>query len=186
MKKIEPRENDAEKQPSRLRKGANYLVKGGLQQIFKRINQLGIKKGVDSLGIEKFINQCAFLAAGSGAITGAGGFSTMLVGVPLDFINLLTQQFRVTLAITYHTTGKYDIRFEEFIKVMAASLKIDAGMAVTKNIMEEVAEKLIANVGSKTAERLVPVVGAAIGGVANYLFIKRAANSLLKATMLAK
>jgi hypothetical protein len=34
------------------------------------------------------------------------------------------------------------------------------------------------NLGSKTAERLVPVVGAVIGGSANYLFIKKVARQL--------
>jgi hypothetical protein len=32
--------------------------------------------------------------------------------------------------------------------------------------------------GTRTAERLVPVVGAVIGGTANYLFIKRMADSM--------
>jgi hypothetical protein len=102
------------------------------------------------------------------------------VGVPLDLINLITQQFRVTMAISYHNTGKYELRFDDFFKLVAASLKVDAGMAITKNIMEEVAEKLMINIGSKTAERLIPVVGAAIGGTANYLFIKRVAATLKK------
>jgi len=52
-------------------------------------------------------------------------------------------------------------------------------MTITKNVMEEVAEKLLINLGSKTAERLVPVVGAVIGGAANYMFIKRVARQLV-------
>ena len=34
------------------------------------------------------------------------------------------------------------------------------------------------NFGAKTAERMVPVVGALIGGTANYLFIKRMGNAV--------
>lgn len=162
-----------------LKENFKQLSKGGFQKIFNQIDQLGIKKGVDQLGIDKFITQCALLAAGSGAITGVGGVTTMLVGVPLDMINLITQQFRVTLAISYHQTGDYKVRFEDFFRIVAASLKVDTGMAISKNVMEEVAEKLLINIGSKTAERLVPVIGAAIGGTANYLFIKRTANNLL-------
>ncbi|MBC7553965.1 MAG: hypothetical protein H7257_08300 [Taibaiella sp.] len=165
---------------ARFKKGITYLVNGGLQQIFSRIDQLGIKKGVDKMGIDRFINQCALLAAGSGVVTGAGGFATMLIGVPVDVINVITQQFRVTLAITYHVTGSYTVKFEDFIKVVSSSLKTDAGMAVTKNIMEDVAEKLLASVGSKAARRLIPVAGAVIGGSVNYFFIKRMADSLLK------
>ncbi|QJD98275.1 hypothetical protein HH214_02720 [Mucilaginibacter robiniae] len=163
---------------SKFKKNLHYLSEGGFQQIYNRIDQLGIKKGVDELGIDKFIIQCAILAAGSGAITGIGGVTSMIIGVPLDIINLITQQFRVTLAISYYNTGRYEIKFADFIKIVAASLKVDTGMAISKNLMEEVAEKLLLNIGSKTAERLVPVVGAVIGGSTNYLFIKRVADSL--------
>ncbi|GAB2701992.1 hypothetical protein GCM10027037_29350 [Mucilaginibacter koreensis] len=156
----------------------NELAKGGFEQIFKRIDQLGIKKGVDQLGLDKFINQCALLAAGSGLLTGTGGVATMAVGVPLDMINLITQQFRVTMAVSYYHTGAYKVSFEDFFKIVASSLKVDAGMTVSKKVMEEVAEKLMVNIGSKTAERLVPVVGAVIGGSANYLFIKRVGESV--------
>ena len=161
-----------------FKQGFKNMAKGGFKKIYNHIDQLGIKKGVDEMGIDKFVNQCALLAAGSGAAAGAGGWATMLVGVPLDMANLVAQQFRVTLAITYHQTGRYEWRFNDFFKIVAASLKVDAGMTITKNVMEEVAEKLLINLGSKTAERMVPVVGAVIGGAANYMFIKRVARQL--------
>ncbi|MES2426798.1 MAG: hypothetical protein V4560_07470 [Bacteroidota bacterium] len=161
-----------------FKQGFKNLAKGGFKKIYNHIDQLNIKKGVDEMGIDKFVNQCALLAAGSGAAAGAGGWATMLVGVPLDMANLVTQQFRVTLAITYYQTGRYEWRFNDFFKIVAASLKVDAGVTITKNVMEEVAEKLLINLGSKTAERLVPVVGAVIGGAANYMFIKRVARQL--------
>jgi hypothetical protein len=164
-----------------VKQGVKNLAKGGFKNIYSHIDQLGIKKGVDELGINKFVNQCALLAAGSGAMAGAGGLTTMLVGAPLDMINLVTQQFRVTLAINYHYTGRYELKFNDFFKIVASSLKVDAGVTVTKNVMEEVAEKLLINLGSKTAERLIPVVGAVIGGSANYMFIKRVARQLREA-----
>jgi hypothetical protein len=163
-----------------LKKGLEHLSAGGFQKIYEHIDQLGIKKGVDQLGIDKFTTQCALLAAGSGAITGLGGITTMLVGVPLDIINLITQQFRVTLAVSYHRTGDYELRFDEFFRIVASSFKVDAGMAVSKEMMEKVAERILLSVGTKTAERLVPVVGAVIGGTTNYLFIKRIAGNLLE------
>jgi hypothetical protein len=48
-------------------------------------------------------------------------------------------------------------------------------------MMESIAEKMLLMVGTRTAERLVPVVGGIIGGTANYLFIKRVAESVKKA-----
>ena len=164
---------------SDLRQGIKRLSAGGFKQIFSRIDQLGIKNGVDKLGIDKFINQCAYFAAGSGLVTGIGGFSSMLIGVPLDVINLITQQFRVTLAISYHQTGSYKINFEDFFKIVASTVKADTKLAISKNIMEEVAEKLVLTLGSKTSQRLVPVVGGIIGGTVNYFFIKGVAKTLL-------
>ncbi|WP_235005224.1 hypothetical protein [Pedobacter nyackensis] len=163
-----------------VREAFKNLAEGGFKKIFNQIDQLGIKKGVDTMGIDKFINQCALMAAGSGVVTGVGGISTMLIGTPLDLINLITQQFRVTLAISYHNTGKYKISFEDFFKIVASSLKADTKLAISKNIMEEVAEKILVNLGSKASRRLVPVVGAVIGGTVNYLFIKGVAKELKK------
>jgi hypothetical protein len=162
-----------------LRQGIKRLSAGGFRQIFSRIDQLGIKNGVDKLGIDKFINQCAYMAAGSGLVTGLGGLSSMLIGIPLDVINLITQQFRVTLAISYHRTGAYQINFEDFFKIVATTVKADTKLALSKNIMEEVAEKLAMTLGSKTSQRLVPIVGGLIGGTVNYLFIKGVAKTLL-------
>lgn len=156
------------------------LAHDGFKQIFGHIDQLNIKRGVDKMGLEKFINQCAYLAAGSGAISGSGGVLTMVVGMPVDFVNLITQQFRVTMAIMYYTRGNYKISFEEFMALVATSFKIEAGVAMSKTVMESVAEKLLLAFGVRTAERLIPVVGAVIGGTANYLFVKRMADSVKK------
>ena len=163
-----------------MRIQASRLSTKGFKQIFDRIDQLNIKKGVDKMGIDKFIEQCAYLAAGSGVISGTGGMLTMVIGVPLDFVNLLTQQFRVTMAIMYHNKGSYQIGFEEFMSFIATSLKVDAGVTLTKTMMEGVAEKMLMVLGTRTAERLVPIVGAVIGGTANYFFIKRMASSVKK------
>ena len=82
------------------------------------------------------------MAAGSGAVAGTGGFFTMLIGMPIDFVNLITQQFRVTMAIMYHNKGSYQIGFNEFMQLVATSFKVEAGIAVSKTMMENVAEKI--------------------------------------------
>jgi hypothetical protein len=102
----------------------------------------------------------------------------MAIGIPFDILNLLTQQFRVSLAILYYNRGNYDITFEEFMAFLTTALQVDAGVAVTKAIMERSAEKMMVRMGSKTAGRLIPIVGALIGGSTNYLVIKRLADSL--------
>ena len=157
---------------------SEQLTHDGFKQVFDHIDQLNIKKGVDKLGLDKFINQCAIMAAGSGAISGSGGVLTMVIGMPVDVLNLITQQFRVTMAIMYHNRGSYQMGFDEFMKLVAISFKVETGIALSKTMMESIAEKIILNLGVRTAERLVPVVGAVIGGTTNYMFIKRMAKSV--------
>lgn len=152
---------------------AQKLAQEGFEQIFNHIDQLKIKKGVDKNGLDKFIEQCAFMAAGSGVISGSGGLVTIIAGIPFDFANLITQQFRVTMAIMYYNRGSYEIGFDEFMALVATSLRVEAKVAITKTVMESIAEKMLMVLGTRTAERLVPVVGGAIGGVTNYMFIKR-------------
>jgi len=154
------------------------LADKGLKQVFIHINQLNIKKGVDKMGLDKFIEQCACLAAGSGIISGSGGMFTLIAGIPFDFANLIAQQFRITMAIMYQNRGSCEIDFDEFMSLVATSLKVEAGVALSKTMMEEIAEKLLMMLGTRTAERLVPVVGAVIGGATNYIFIKRMAQSI--------
>jgi len=161
-----------------LKQQAHKLAQAGFKQIFEHINQLNIKKGVDKMGLDKFIEQCAWLAAGSGALSGSGGMLTMLAGIPFDFANLLTQQFRVTMAILYHERGTYKVSFEEFMALVATSLKVEAGVAISKTMMESIAEKILMVFGTRAAERMVPIVGGAIGGGTNYIFIKRMAKSV--------
>lgn len=166
----------------KLRDNAKIYIENlshdGFQKIFDHIDQLNIKKGVDRLGLDKFIEQCAYLAAGSGVISGSGGLFTMVIGIPVDFLNLITQQFRITMAIMYHERGTYEVGFNEFMQLIAASLKVEAGVAITKTMMESVAEKMLLVFGTRTAERLIPIVGGAIGGATNYIFIKRMAKMI--------
>ena len=78
------------------------------------------------------------------------------------------------------TDNSGEIDFNEFMRLVATSLRVEAGVAVTKTMMEGIAEKMLMLIGTRTAERLVPVVGAVIGGTTNYLFIKRMATSVKK------
>jgi len=63
---------------------------------------------------------------------------------------------------------------------MATAMQVEAGIAITKNILERGAERMLVRMGSKTATRLIPVVGGMISGATNYMFIKRMADSVKK------
>lgn len=165
---------------SNIRLGFDDLQQDAFRKIFTNIDQLGIKQGVDKLGLERFIEQCARLSATTGVISGGGGALTMAIGIPFDMLNMLTQQVRVTLGIMYYNRGSYHITFDEFVAIMAAAVKVDAGIEITKSLLERGSERMLLRMGSKTAARLIPVVGAVISGTTNYLFIKRMAESVKK------
>jgi len=163
---------------SNIRLSFDDLQQDTFKKVFTNIDQLGIKQGVDKLGLERFIEQCARLSATTGVISGGGGALTMAIGIPFDLINMLTQQIRVTLGIFYHNRGTYQITFDEFVSIMAAAMQVEAGIVITKNILERGSERMLLRLGTKTASRLIPVVGAVIGGATNYLFIKRMAETV--------
>ena len=148
------------------------MAQYGFKRVYDSINQHGIKRGVDTMGLDGFIRHCARLSAGTGAVTGMGGTASLLVGLPFDMLNNITQQFRVTLAVIYHRRGSYEVGFEEFMSIVAVSLGVEAGLVMTRSLLENIAERLLIRMGAKVGGRLIPVAGAFIGATTNYLFIK--------------
>jgi len=132
------------------------------------------------MGLDGFIEHCARLAASTGAVTGMGGAVTMIVGIPADLFNSLAQQFRVTMGVIYARRGSYTVSFDELMSVVAVSLGLEAGLRLTREILERVAERLLIRMGAKAGGRLIPFVGAVVGGTTNYLFIKSVGVSVKK------
>ena len=132
------------------------------------------------MGLDGFIEHCARLAAGTGAISGMGGAITMIVGIPADLLNNVTQQFRVTLAVIYYQRGNYNIDFEEFMSIVAVSIGVEAGTVMTRVLLTRIAEKLLIRMGEKAAGRMIPFAGALVGGLTNYLFIKGIGKTVKK------
>ena len=161
-----------------IKHGFEGLQQDTFKQLFTHIDQLGVKQGVDKLGIDRFIERCARMSAASGAISGGGGIITMAVGIPFDLLNMVTQQIRVTLGIIYYHRGTYQVSFDEFLSILAAALQVDAGIAITKNVLERGSERMLTRLGSRTAGKLIPIIGAVIGSATNYLFIKRMAEAV--------
>ena len=62
---------------SNIRLSFDDLQQDTFKKVFTNIDQLGIKQGVDKLGLERFIEQCARLSATTGVISGGGGALTM-------------------------------------------------------------------------------------------------------------
>src|SRR5436309_2191525 len=81
---------------SDIRIDFDTLSQDSFKKIFTGIDQLGVKQGVDSMGLDRYIESCARMSAATGVFSGSGGLLTMAIGVPFDLLNMITQQVRVT------------------------------------------------------------------------------------------
>ncbi len=151
------------------------LLIDSFEKLYNEMDKIKVKDQVDEKGIDGFINSCAKIAATVGAVSGLGGALTSIVGLPADLINTIIQQFRVTLAVIYHKTGRYKISFQEFIKIVGISIGVEVGVSLLKNI----AIKIITTKATQTAAKSIPLLGAVVGGGANYMFIKSLGKALL-------
>lgn len=150
-----------------------------LHKIYTHIDHDTIKKGVDAKGIDKFITECASLAAVTGVVTGLGGAFTAVVGVPVDIINNVTQQFRVTLAIVYSRRGHYEqLSFDDFMKIVAISLGVEIGAILTRQMLLNITTAILAKMTIANTARIVPVFASVIGGSVNFFFIKGMAEAV--------
>lgn len=161
-----------------IHKRANLLATYAFRRIFDRVDKVAVKRGVDEMGLNAFVKHCARQAAATGVVSGIGGVATMVVGVPADMLNTMTQQFRVTLGVIYAKTGDYDVSFEDFMAIVAISIGVEAGIMITKSVLVRIAERLLIRMSERTAARVIPVLGAVIGGATNYLYIRGIGASL--------
>ena len=58
------------------------------------------------------------------------------------------------------------------MKIVGASLGVEAGATFTKAVMIAVANQIIIRLSASTAVKVVPFLGGFVGGSANYAFIK--------------
>lgn len=147
--------------------------------IHRNLDSFKIKQEVDKRGIQGYIDHCARLAAATGAAAGAGGGLTLALGIPANIANTVTQQFKVTLAVIYHRTGRYAVGFEEFMKIAALSVGVEAGTKGLEYLVIKVAQEVLMRLSARAVGQLIPIVGALVGGGLNYAFIKGIGSSML-------
>lgn len=148
--------------------------------IHEKLDGYSISEKVDKHGINNYINRCAVLAAGTGAITGAGGGFTLILGLPADLINTITQQFKVVLAVVYERTGNYKISFSEFMKVVGVSVGVEVAATGVKFLSQKIAQEIAKRLVARGFAKVVPIIGGAVGGGVNFYFIKSTGGALLK------
>jgi hypothetical protein len=153
-----------------------------LEHVFDRLDRIDVKAAVDEHGLDSFIEDSARAAAVGGAIAGFGGASTFVVGFTVDTLNLVAQHVRVTMAVVYARTGHQPRRPVELLHVLGLSL--DERLPETlglQSLAATVASAMASRLGKKLIGKVIPVAGAAIGGVANYRYIKSVARTLQEA-----
>lgn len=166
-----------------------------------------LNEGIDRQQLaKKIISRRSLKSGGIGAICGLGGALTMLVSMPSDLYLTFRIQARMVLAIAY--LYGWDINDEEMqtdaLLVMGGNLGstalkkvgIQIGQeytkkAVQKHITKEVmkkinkviSRKIITKAGEKSLvsfAKLVPVIGAPIGGTIDYISTQMVGRTALK------
>ena len=154
-----------------------------MRDMYEGLHHEHIKEAVDKKGIHKFIQECSLAAGATGAVAGLGGPITMVVGVPMNIINTVVQQFRVTMGVIYFKRGVVTPAFDDFMKIVGLSVGIEVGVTAGTNLLLAIAGQILARLGANAAGMVVPIFGAAIGGGANYLFIRAIGKTLLNLDM---
>jgi hypothetical protein len=142
-----------------------------LRDLYMNVDNYKVKEAVDSGGIDAFINRCAKLAATSGAAAGVGGIASA-IALPADAINLVLQHIRVTLAVIYDKTGSYDVSFAQLLPVLGASVGVTAGALGGAALAYHIAGRIAVRLVAGSAGRVIPILGAVVGGSLNYGYIK--------------
>jgi uncharacterized protein (DUF697 family) len=154
-----------------------------------------LNPGIDRLTLaKKIVSRRAMKAGGIGAICGLGGFLALPITMPSDMYLTFRIQARMVLAIAY--IYGWDVHDDDFatdiLLVMGGNAGIDtlkkvgikvgheytkkvAEKLITKEVMKKVnkivSKKIITKAGEKSLvsfTKLVPLVGAPIGGAFNY------------------
>ncbi|MGR3279136.1 hypothetical protein ACSYAD_29145 [Acaryochloris marina NIES-2412] len=161
------------------------IVLDAFAKAYNQLNTTEIAHTVDDIGIDAFIERCARYAATTGAATSVGGAFTMVAGLPIDIINVISQQFRVTMGVIYYKKRILRPSFEEFMKIVGISVGVEIGATVGKAILIAIANKILARLAISMGGKTIPLpfVGAAIVATANYGFIKAIGHTVKQLDM---
>ena len=118
--------------------------------------------------LNKIIHQQAIRSGIIGAITGFGGFATLLIGLPIDVYTSLRIQSAVVELIAYAYGKQHSNALEQHIKT---SLVMTGSQRVTK-ITIDTLMSILARLLGKTFAKLIPVLGAVVSFGVNYVMTR--------------
>ncbi len=121
--------------------------------------------------IAKVVNQQALKCGVVGAITGFGGFVTLPITLPVDL--LLTARYQATMvSFIAQVHG-----FEESVENKAATYAVITGSTELSKATTVLVQKYAPRVLSKSFSKLIPVLGALIAFVVNYVMARSMAKA---------
>lgn len=153
-------------------------IESSFKFIHDNLDGYSISKKVDEIGLDAYINRCAGFAAMSGAAASAGGGFTLVIGIPADIANTITQEFKVTLAVIYNRTGRYQISFKEFMKILGLAFGIELGVNGIGYLTAQIAKEIAKRLAAGGFGRVIPLIGALVGGSVNFLLVKSIGSAL--------
>lgn len=124
--------------------------------------------------IAQIVNKQAFKCGIVGAVTGIGGFITLPLTLPLDM--LLTARYQATMvSFIAQVHG-----FENSLENKAATYAVMTGSTELSKVTTSVFKKYAPRFVGKSFSKLIPIVGALIAFLVNYVM----ARSMAKAATL--
>ena len=149
----------------------------GVDSAYDLGNSYLAQKGSLEDQVDSLIKWQVAKAATSGFVTGLGGVMIMPLTVPANIASVIYIQIRMIAAIAY--MGGHDIR-EDRVKSLiyicmvgngAKELLKDMSVKAGERLVAKIAEKVSANIASKTGQmsvtslgKAVPVLGSVVGG----------------------
>lgn len=131
---------------------------------------------------ERLVRRYALIAFGEGALTGAlGGPLTALPAALFDSAFVMRASARLNGATGELAEGGYlgdDDAWRADVVTMVGD-KAVAQQAMRRTAVRAV-QKFTARVGARTMTKLVPVVGAAVGGVWNYMEVRQLGRTFVR------
>lgn len=162
--------------------------------IYPRLQQL----------MNQYVKNASRYSALTGASSGFGGFVSAVTFASVDLVNIAAQLYRLNqklalvhgLDITnvelqpqlqqiYLQSLGFDAKAQEVIlgkvKIDQNVLGHEAVKSFSVQLVKEVAKHLAVKLSRKQAAKVIPFLGAAVGGGANYWFTQRSGKAMMDA-----
>lgn len=122
--------------------------------------------------VRRIIRRQAFRAGVVGAITGFGGFFTLIIGLPVDI--LLSTRIQATM-VEFIAAAYGHARVSETEQRVRQFLILSGGRRIAGSTTEALVAFAVRFVGESLA-KLIPLIGAAISFAVNYALAQAAGN----------